>query len=77
MQGQLLTDVSNMKHRFNGRLDELCSSQAKNTQIFTKPQYLELIEKVKVAESKVVNKKPEHYQRLSRFDLMTIGEKES
>lgn len=76
MQEGLVTDVSDMKHRFNERLDELCSSKAQNTQILTKPQYLELIEKVKTSRSKVVNKKPEDYQRLRRFDVMTIGEKE-
>ncbi|KAG5884572.1 hypothetical protein JTB14_005625 [Gonioctena quinquepunctata] len=72
----ILTDVSNMKHRFNERLNELCSSKGQNTQILTKPQYLELIEKVKASKSKVVNKKPEDYQRLRRFDVMTIAEKE-
>lgn len=77
MQKQLLlTDVSEMKNRFDERLNELCSSKGQNTQILTKPQYLELIEKVKTSKSKVVNKKPEDYQRLRRFDVMTIGEKE-
>jgi hypothetical protein len=76
MQEQLLTDVSDMKHRFNERLKELCLSKGQNTQILTKPQFLELIEKVKSSKSKVANKKPEDYQRLRRFDVMTIGEKE-
>lgn len=75
MQEQLLID-SDMKHRFDERLNELCLSKGHNTQILTKPKYLELIEKVQTSKSKVVNKKPEDYQRLRRFDVMTIGEKE-
>ena len=58
MQEQILTDVSNMKHSFNERLNELCLSKGQNTQILTKLQYLELIENVKTSKSKVVNKNP-------------------
>lgn len=62
-----------MKDRFNARLRELTSMKGQNTQILSKKAYQETIEKVKVTKKKTANKKPEDYQRLRRYDILTIG----
>lgn len=65
-----------MNRRFDERLNELVLIKGQNTQFFTSESYTEMIQKVKSSKSKVTNKKPEDYQRLRRFDVMTIGETE-
>uniref|UniRef100_A0A6P7HHG1 KRAB-A domain-containing protein 2-like n=1 Tax=Diabrotica virgifera virgifera TaxID=50390 RepID=A0A6P7HHG1_DIAVI len=68
--------LSDMKNRFNNRLTELVSVKSQNSQIFTKTAYMEMIKKVKNSKSKQTNKTPSDYQRLRRFDVMTIREVE-
>ncbi|KAF2886165.1 hypothetical protein ILUMI_20008 [Ignelater luminosus] len=74
MEEQLL--LSDMKNRFNNRLIELISTKGQNTQIFTEAVYLEMKQEVKKFKNKQTKKTPSDYQRLKRFDVMTIGEVE-
>ncbi|CAH4029015.1 unnamed protein product [Pieris brassicae] len=62
-----------MKERFNARIRELTSTKGQNTQILSKKAYQETIEKVKWTKKKTSSKKPEDYQRLKRYDVLTIG----
>ena len=59
---------SDMNHRFNKRLNELIASKSQNTKIFSKLQYSEMIQKVKISKANK-NKKPEDYHRLRRYDV--------
>ncbi|XP_031344445.1 KRAB-A domain-containing protein 2-like [Photinus pyralis] len=67
---QSLRDINN---RFNFRLTELISAKGRNTQIFNKKAYLEMIQSVKSSKNKQTSKLPEDYQRLGRYDVVTIG----
>ncbi|CAK1553113.1 unnamed protein product [Leptosia nina] len=61
------------KERFEARLRDLLSTKGQNSHLFTKKHYLETIEKVKASKKKTTGKKPEDYQRLKRYDVLTIG----
>ncbi|KAK2715839.1 hypothetical protein QYM36_010414 [Artemia franciscana] len=73
MEQTILADINRL---FDDQLRELILSKGQNSQIFTKSAYLDMIEKVKISKNKVSNKKPEDYQRLRRFDIVSIGEEE-
>lgn len=61
-----------MNNRFNNRLNELIAAKGQNTQIFSKSAYL-TIQKVKESKTKVTLKLPEEYQRLCKYDVVSIG----
>ncbi|XP_023214332.1 KRAB-A domain-containing protein 2-like, partial [Centruroides sculpturatus] len=65
--------LSYMNNRFNNRLNELIEEKGENNQIFTKSAYLSMIRKVKESKMKVTSKLPEEYQRLRRYDVVSIG----
>lgn len=65
-----------MNKNFNYQLYELLSTKNANTQILTKAAYLNLIEKVKCSKKKQKSKLPEDYQRLRRYDVISIGDQE-
>lgn len=65
-----------MNRRFDQRLNELISQKGQNTQCLTSERYIEMVEKVKHSKSKTSKKTPEDYQRLKRFDIMTVGDTE-
>lgn len=66
--------LNDMNRRFDERLTEIMSLKGQNTQFFTSETYTEMIKKVKSSKSKESHKIPEDYQRLRRFDVMTVGE---
>lgn len=63
-----------MKTEFNKRLNELLLSKNHNAQLYTKAAYLELLEKVKEAQNIQSHKRPEHYQRLKRFEVVKTAD---
>lgn len=68
-------NVKDMKREFNKRLNDLLMSKNHNAQLYTKPAYFELLEKVKKeAQSVKNNKRPEHYQRLKRYEVVKMAD---
>lgn len=67
-------NVSEMKREFNKRLNELLMLKNHNAQLYTKPAYFELLEKVKEAQNVQNHKRPEHYQRLKRFEVVKMAD---
>lgn len=63
-----------MKKEFNKRLYELLRSKNQNAQIYTKTAYLNLVHKVKEAQDVQIHKRPEHYQRLKRFEVVKMAD---
>lgn len=62
-----------IKSVFDNRLNELLRSKKENTQILTKGAYLNMIEKVKYSKTKRCSKLPEEYQRLRRYDVVSVN----
>lgn len=67
-------NVKEMKREFNKRLDELLMMKNHNAQIYNKAAYFELLEKVKEAQSLQNHKRPEHYQRLKKFEVVKMAD---
>lgn len=68
-----MEDITIMKTRFNEEMYKLKLAKGKNTQLLTLDQYFTLLNKVQVAKDKIARKTPEDYQRLSRYDIVTVG----
>ncbi|XP_020298040.1 KRAB-A domain-containing protein 2-like [Pseudomyrmex gracilis] len=66
-------DLEIMKTRFNTQVNMLKSKKGKNHQLFTRNKYNLFLMKVKTTKEKTSNKTSEEYQRLSRYDIVKIG----
>lgn len=68
-----MEDLLLMKTRFNEKSLEIKSKKGKNHQLFTRDEYFSFLNKVKATKEKTKHKTPEDYQRLSRYDIVNIG----
>ncbi|XP_073962116.1 uncharacterized protein isoform X2 [Choristoneura fumiferana] len=68
--------LKDMNRQFDERLNEIILRKGQNIQFFTDESYEQMIAKVKFLKSKKSHKKPGDYQRLRRFDVMSVGETE-
>lgn len=68
-----MEDLLIMKNRFNEKCLEIKSKKGKNHQLFTRDEYFTFLNKVITTKEKTNQKTPEDYQRLSRYDVVNIG----
>ncbi|XP_072380793.1 KRAB-A domain-containing protein 2-like [Diabrotica undecimpunctata] len=68
-----MSDFESMRARFSDKIDTLKSGKGNNHQLFTVDEYYAFLMKVKITKDKTSHKTSEEYQRLSRYDIVKIG----
>lgn len=68
--------VGPMESAFNLKILEMLHKKNTNCALMSRESYLEQIRLIKEAKRKVTGKTPNDYQKLKRYDVITIGDEE-
>ncbi|XP_072398012.1 KRAB-A domain-containing protein 2-like [Diabrotica undecimpunctata] len=68
-----MSDFESIKARFSDQIDTLKYGKGNNHHLFTRDKCYAFLMKAKTTKDKSSRKTPEEYQRLSRYDIVKMG----